>query len=101
MKGEKIIIAGILIAGAVALFAAGASAKGGSSSSTPPDTWHPELTDARERQFVWAELQARSGADIAAHAQEYSGTVLEGTPLSTLALAILEGEAIKKIGAGK
>lgn len=96
MKAERWLIVGILAAGAVALFAASASARGGDANG-PPIEWHPELTDPLERKFVWSELQNRSGVDIASRGAEYERTILEGNRLSTQALAILAAEAVKKM----
>ncbi len=96
-KKHPWLVIGILAAGAVALFAAAASAKGGEASG-PPIEWHPELNDPAERQFVWSELQNRSGTDIATRGNEYEQTILgSGNRLSTMALAILAEEAVKKM----
>lgn len=101
MKAERLVIAGILIAGAVALFSLNASARAGQGED-PPVAWHPELTDPHERRFVWSEVQNRTGLDIVSRAAEYQHTQTgEGNFLSTIALAVLEAEGARKAALGQ
>jgi hypothetical protein len=100
------IVAGILVAGAVALFTAGAAASSSTLSVDPPASWHPELADPEERRFVWGELQNRSGSAVAADAPRYAAVIIsrrDGTEtrLTALALSVLAAEAALKMAAGK
>jgi hypothetical protein len=104
VKAERWIVAGIFVAGAVALFTAGAAAS--SSGTEPPASWHPELADPEERRFVWNEVTWRSGAEVAADAPRYATTLIsraDGTEtrLTALALSVLAAEAAKKLAAGR
>jgi hypothetical protein len=91
---EKMLIAGILVSGVIALWAHQAAASGGGSSA--PQDFHPELS-ALERAYVWNEVQNNTGSMMLGKASIYASTILQdGSHLSPLALAALATEAAQK-----
>ncbi len=91
---EKVLLAGILVAGVVAFWAHQASASG--ETVPEPGNFHPELSPL-ERAFVWNEVQNNTGASMLGRSAIYASTILEdGSHLSPLALAALAAEAASK-----
>ncbi len=96
---QRLVLAGALLAGMVALMARSAGATLGTDPSLPAD-FHPELRPI-ERQFVWSEVQNNTGASMQSRMSIYMATTLsDGTKLSPAALAALGGETLIKQAAG-